>query len=155
MLHSNLKTTSAEDIRVQIEKKFNCSLATRKEEIAAIIFDFLPEADEKDEEQISPPKKKYKRDGTDIVAFCRKPTSVKSNYQLSDELTAVVGDSVAPRHVVVKKIWQYAKANQLYDKSNQYKINCDEILEKNFRIKSVKVHDILKHLDRHMTAQVD
>lgn len=53
-------------------------------------------------------------------------------YTLSSELAAVVGTPTMPRGEVLKKVWDYIRANDLQDTKNKRVINPDALLAKVF-----------------------
>ena len=52
--------------------------------------------------------------------------------QVSEDLAAVIGPGPMPRGQVVKKIWEYIKANNLQNPANKRNILADEKLLKVF-----------------------
>ncbi len=70
----------------------------------------------------------------------------------SAALGAVVGSKPMPRTEVVKKVWDYIKANKLQDKANKRMINADDKLKAVFGGKSqVSMFDMAKHLAKHLS----
>ena len=60
----------------------------------------------------------------------RKPSAaLMKPLTHSDALAAVVGNKAMPRTEVVKKMWDYIKANKLQDKANKRMINADAKLK--------------------------
>ncbi|MEK7644173.1 MAG: SWIB/MDM2 domain-containing protein [Patescibacteria group bacterium] len=87
------------------------------------------------------------------------PTTRKANpalmrpYKLSAELEAVIGAGPLPRGQVVKKIWEYIKANGLQDQANKRMINADAKLKVIFDGKSqVSMFEMTKLVSKHLTA---
>jgi chromatin remodeling complex protein RSC6 len=71
---------------------------------------------------------------------------------LSPELAAVVGDGPLPRGQVVKKLWEYIKANDLQDPANKRNINADEKLKKLFGGKAtVNMFEMTKLVSAHLS----
>jgi chromatin remodeling complex protein RSC6 len=69
----------------------------------------------------------------------------------SAALAAVVGGSPIPRSQVVKKMWDYIKANRLQDSKNRRMINADAKLKPIFDGKSqVSMFEMAKHLSKHL-----
>lgn len=69
----------------------------------------------------------------------------------SDALAAVVGNKAMPRTEVVKKMWDYIKANKLQDKTNKRMINADAKLKVVFGGKSqVSMFDMAKHISKNV-----
>jgi len=72
-------------------------------------------------------------------------------YQPSAILGAVVGNNPIPRSQVVKKMWNYIKANKLQDNKNRRMINADEKLKAIFSGKNqVSMFEMAKHLSKHL-----
>jgi upstream activation factor subunit UAF30 len=69
----------------------------------------------------------------------------------SSQLAEVVGSKPIPRTEVVKKTWDYIKANNLQDKTNRRMINADAKLKAVFGGKSqVSMFDMAKHLSKNL-----
>lgn len=93
------------------------------------------------------PKKaaKKKRTGTPGVGL-NKP------YTPSAALAEVVGNKAMPRTEVVKKLWNYIKANKLQDAKNKRMINADAKLKPIFSGKGqVSMFEMGKHLSKHLS----
>ena len=86
------------------------------------------------------PKKKRKSGG----GFTKSMT-------LSEDLAAVVGTKEAPRHEVVKQMWNYIKENNLQDPKNKQFAICDEKLQKVIGVKKFKCFGMAKYLKDHMS----
>jgi upstream activation factor subunit UAF30 len=66
-------------------------------------------------------------------------------------LAEVVGSKPIPRTEVVKKTWDYIKANNLQDKTNRRMINADAKLKAVFGGKSqVSMFDMAKHISKNL-----
>jgi upstream activation factor subunit UAF30 len=71
--------------------------------------------------------------------------------QPDQELAAVVGQRPLPRTQVVKKIWDYVKAEGLQDQKNRRMINADEKLRPIFDgKKKVSMFDVAKAIANHV-----
>ncbi|MCC6691224.1 MAG: SWIB/MDM2 domain-containing protein [Bacteroidia bacterium] len=68
----------------------------------------------------------------------------------SATLASVVGNKAMPRTEVVKKIWNYIKANGLQDKKNKRMINADSKLKPLFNSNQVSMFDMAKILSKHL-----
>jgi chromatin remodeling complex protein RSC6 len=67
------------------------------------------------------------------------------------DLAAIVGPNPLPRPQVVKKMWDYIKAEGLQDPNDRRMINADEKLRPIFGGKSqVSMFEMTKHLSRHL-----
>ena len=71
---------------------------------------------------------------------------------ISFELAEVVGKGPMPRSEVVKKLWEYIKANGLQDSANKRNINADEKLRKVFGGKAtVSMFEMTKLVSKHLS----
>lgn len=71
---------------------------------------------------------------------------------LSSELAAVVGPGPMPRGQVVKKLWDYIKANDLQNPTNKRNIRADEKLRPIFGGKSeVSMFEMTKLVSAHLS----
>lgn len=61
-----------------------------------------------------------------------KNSAFMQPVKVSPELAAIVGTGPMPRTEIVKKIWEYIKANKLQDQNNKRNIIPDEKLAKVF-----------------------
>ena len=102
------------------------------------------------------PKKVAKKAAPKKAA--KKKSARKPNAAFMKALTpsaalgAVVGSKPMPRTEVVKKVWDYIKANKLQDKANKRMINADDKLKAVFGGKSqVSMFDMAKHLAKHLS----
>lgn len=70
----------------------------------------------------------------------------------SEELAAVIGDKNRPRTKVVKKIWEYIKANDLQDKKDKRIINPDRALGKVLGKEPISMMKMAGKLKDHLSA---
>lgn len=71
---------------------------------------------------------------------------------LSPELEAVVGPGPMPTTEVVKKIWEYIKANNLQDPDDRRNINADEKLKKVFEGKAtINMMQMAKYVNSNLS----
>jgi chromatin remodeling complex protein RSC6 len=70
----------------------------------------------------------------------------------SPELADIIGEKKIPRSEVVKKIWDYIKANDLQNPKDKREILADEKLEKIFGGKKASMFEMNKHLAKHLKA---
>jgi chromatin remodeling complex protein RSC6 len=71
---------------------------------------------------------------------------------VSEDLSAVVGNGPMPRSEVVKKLWVYIKKHNLQDASNRRNINADEALKKVFDgKKQVNMFEMTKLVSKHLS----
>lgn len=68
----------------------------------------------------------------------------------SKELGAVVGTDPIPRPQVVKKLWDYIKANNLQNPANKREIKADDKLKKVFGKDSVTMFEMNKYVAAHL-----
>ncbi len=72
--------------------------------------------------------------------------------KLSAELEAVVGSGPMPRGQVVKKLWEYIKANNLQNPNNKRNIVSDDKLKVLFGGKAeVNMFEMTKLVSKHMS----
>lgn len=79
----------------------------------------------------------------------RKSTGFTRPYNLSPELSALMGAEALPRHEVVKKIWAMIKERNLYDPKNKQFAICDDELLKVMGVKRFRTFAMLKYLKPH------
>lgn len=68
----------------------------------------------------------------------------------SAALAAVVGKSALPRTEVIKKLWEYIKANNLQEPTDKRQINADAKLEKIFGKKQVSMFEMAGLIGKHL-----
>jgi len=68
----------------------------------------------------------------------------------SSELAAVIGAQAVPRTEVIKKIWDYIKANKLQDAANRRNINADAKLRPVFGKDQVTMFELTKLVNAHL-----
>ena len=66
------------------------------------------------------------------------------------DLAAVVGGDPLPRTEVIKKLWDYIKANGLQDKVNKRNINADDKLLKLFGKPQVTMFELAGIISKHL-----
>ena len=69
---------------------------------------------------------------------------------LSAELEAVVGPGPMPRSEVIKKLWEYIKANNLQNPKNMRNIFADDLLMPIFLKKEVTMFEMTKLVSAHI-----
>lgn len=70
---------------------------------------------------------------------------------LSPDLAKIVGKDPLPRTQIIKKIWDYIKANDLQDKNNRRMINADDKLKVVFGGKEqVSMFELAKIVNNHV-----
>ncbi|EPP35411.1 SWIB/MDM2 domain protein [Chlamydia ibidis] len=81
-----------------------------------------------------------------------KNSAFMQPVNLSEDLAAIVGKGPMPRTEVVKKTWDYIKANNCQDPKNKRNILPDEKLAKVFgSSKPVDMFQMTKLISKHIT----
>jgi upstream activation factor subunit UAF30 len=78
------------------------------------------------------------------------PKNFQATFDLSPELTEIVGTDNATRQDALKGIWTYIKANNLQDPSNKRNIIADTNLEKVFGQPTATMFEIMKLMSPHI-----
>lgn len=102
-----------------------------------------------DYEVVKKPAPKKKAAKTAGSGTGRKSTGFTRAYNLSPELSALMGADSLPRHEVVKKVWAIIKERDLYDPKNKQFAICDDELMKVMKVKRFRTFGMLKHLKPH------
>jgi chromatin remodeling complex protein RSC6 len=85
------------------------------------------------------------------MTMATKPNALQQPLQPSAELGAVVGTGKITRGEVVKKVWDYIKANNLQNPANKREIVADAKLKPVFHGKDrVSMFEMNKHLAQHL-----
>ena len=80
-----------------------------------------------------------------------KPNALQQPLKPSAELGAVVGTGEITRGDVVKKVWEYIKANNLQNPQNKREIVADAKLKPVFGgLDKVSMFEMNKHLAKHL-----
>ncbi len=81
----------------------------------------------------------------------RKPNAAfMAPLNVSDTLASVVGNKPLPRTMIVKKIWEYIKKNDLQDSKNRRMINADAKLKPVFGKDQVSMFELAKIVNKHV-----
>ncbi|KAG1673969.1 hypothetical protein FOA52_015725 [Chlamydomonas sp. UWO 241] len=134
---ANLEEVTEKMLRKKLEGEFG-DLAHLKAAMRAEITAFLDaqaEPEEAEEEEAPKPKKK----AGGFTKLCL----------LSPALAKVLGVERESRTQVVKKIWEYVRANNLQDPKDKRKIKADEALRPIFPC-TVTMFSMNKHLAKHI-----
>ena len=70
----------------------------------------------------------------------------------NDKLAAIVGKTPLPRTEIVKKLWDYFKANGLQDKKNKRLINADAKLKPLFGKDQITMFEVGKIVSNNIVA---
>jgi upstream activation factor subunit UAF30 len=81
---------------------------------------------------------------------------LQAPYQLSPELARVTGRQILPRPQVVKKLWEYIRANDLQDPEDRRTVVCDP----HFKVvmggqATVTIFSMQKYITEHLLEKVD
>jgi upstream activation factor subunit UAF30 len=140
-------------LRRQLETEFGGELSSKKGLIRGEIEKYLQvqpangDADEEEEEEAGGSRKRSRGGGGGGAS--------RFGDILSEAMSAFLGMERCPRTQVVKKLWEYIKANELQDPKDRRKILLDDKLKTIFPGKSVTMFSMQKHLSKHVfTADV-
>jgi upstream activation factor subunit UAF30 len=75
-------------------------------------------------------------------------TGFNKQLQLSQELSAFIGEVTSTRGQVVKALWDYIKEKNLQNPKDRREILCDKQLEKIFKRKKVTMFSMNKYLSQ-------
>ncbi len=113
-----------------------------------VIVNDLDKLSEKYPNHPRTPYKKASKKGKAKKAKKRKSAVTTKKVKLSKELSDITGGNEMPRGEVLKKVWEYIKANDLQDPEDKRKINPDDKLAKVFgskdQIHMMKVMGLLQ-----------
>lgn len=85
------------------------------------------------------------------MAETKKPNALQTPLTPSPALAAIVGSDKLARGEVVKKVWDYIKANNLQDPKDKRRIIADAKLRPIFEADSVTMFEMNKHLAKHLS----
>ena len=85
------------------------------------------------------------------IAKTAKAPAKAGTLQPSAELAAVIGTGLVARTEVVKKMWDYIKANGLQDATNKRAINADSKLQKVFGRPQVTMFELAGLIGKHLS----
>lgn len=74
---------------------------------------------------------------------------------LSEPLSALLGETQLSRPQTVKKIWEYVKSNELQDPSDKRQIVCDDAMRAVFKTDRVHMFTMNKILNQNLYAAED
>ena len=84
------------------------------------------------------------------TAAVKAPRKVASNLTPSPELAAVIGADMVARTEVIKKVWDYVKANNLQDATNKRAINADAKLKPVFGKDQITMFELAGIVGKHL-----
>ena len=99
----------------------------------------------------APAKKAVKSAAKSAAAKTPRKAAV-GNLTPSAELAAVIGDGKVARTEVIKKLWDYIKANKLQDATNKRAINADAKLKAVFGKDQVTMFELAGIVGKHVSA---
>ncbi len=82
-----------------------------------------------------------------------KPKALQAAFNLSPELGAVVGSSIATRQEALKGIWAYIKVNNLQDPDSKRVIVPDEKLKAVFGQERATMYEVMKLMAPHILTK--
>ena len=154
-------------VSMRTRRSFKAFLMWNKDE-GKVTFDFEPRTSK------FPPRKTFTKAGaapakktaaaagkkvaTKKVASAKKaaapkaPRKTGAGLKPSDALAAVIGTEPVARTEVIKKLWDYIKANSLQDATNKRAINADAKLKLVFGKDQVTMFELAGIVGKHLTA---
>ncbi|MGJ7581759.1 DNA topoisomerase III [Variovorax sp. RHLX14] len=152
-------------VSMRTRRSFKAFLMWNKDE-GKVTFDFEPRASK------FPPRKTFTKAGaapakktaagkkvaTKKVASAKKtaapkaPRKTGAGLKPSEALAAVIGTEPVARTEVIKKLWDYIKANSLQDATNKRAINADAKLKLVFGKDQVTMFELAGIVGKHLTA---
>jgi len=84
------------------------------------------------------------------TAAVKAPRKVAANLKPSSELAAVIGSDMVARTEVIKKVWDYVKANNLQDATNKRAINADARLLPVFGKDQITMFELAGIVGKHL-----
>ena len=85
------------------------------------------------------------------AAAPKAPRKVTANLKPSAKLAAVIGSDLVARTEVIKKIWDYVKANNLQDAANKRAINADAKLLPVFGKPQITMFEMAGLIGKHLS----
>lgn len=98
------------------------------------------------------PAKKAVKSAAKSAAVKTPRKAAVGNLTPSAELAAVIGDGKVARTEVIKKLWDYIKANKLQDATNKRAINADAKLKAVFGKDQVTMFELAGIVGKHVSA---
>ncbi|AMM24819.1 DNA topoisomerase III [Variovorax sp. PAMC 28711] len=153
-------------VSMRTRRAFKAFLAWNAEE-GKVTFEFAP----REGGSKFPPRKTFgkaapaaKKAAAKKVAAAKKAPAAKktaapkaprkpgAGLKPSDALAAVIGDEPVARTAVIKKLWDYIKANGLQDATNKRAINADAKLKPVFGKDQVTMFELAGIVGKHLSA---
>lgn len=151
---ADLSSTTEKMLRKQLEGEFGADLSSKKALIRAEVEAYLAaqaadgaeEAEEEEEDAGTSSRKRKSRGGGGGGA-------ARFGDILSEPMAAFLGLERCPRTMVVKKIWEYVKANDLQDPKDRRRIILDDKLKTLFPGKTINMFSMQKVLSKHVFVE--
>ncbi|SEB12432.1 DNA topoisomerase III [Variovorax sp. YR216] len=145
-------------VSMRTRRAFKAFLAWNKDE-GKVTFEFEPR------ESKFPPRKTFakaapaaakkaapaKKAAAKKAATPKVPRKPAAGLKPSDALAAVIGAEPVPRTEVIKKLWDYIKANGLQDAANKRAINADAKLKPVFGKDQVTMFELAGIVGKHLS----
>ncbi|MEJ8821860.1 DNA topoisomerase III [Variovorax humicola] len=153
-------------VSMRTRRAFKAFLAWNKDE-GKVTFEFEPRASK------FPPRKTFgkaapaktasakaatvkaapaKKAAAKKAAAPKEPRKTSAGLKPSNELAAVIGAEPVARTEVIKKLWDYIKANGLQDAANKRAINADAKLKPVFGKDQVTMFELAGIVGKHLSA---
>jgi DNA topoisomerase-3 len=81
----------------------------------------------------------------------KKPRTVSATLKPSADLAAVIGSEPTSRPDVIKKLWDYIKANGLQDAKDKRAINADAKLKPVFGKEQISMFELAGIVGKHVS----
>jgi upstream activation factor subunit UAF30 len=148
-------------LRKMLEQEFNVDLKPQKAIIRSEIENYLEQLEEQPAIMTDDQRDEdaNEGDGNDESGTGKRKRGSRSSAAfgdvLSEAMAAFLGMDRCPRTQVVKKLWEYIKANDLQDPKDRRRIILDDKLKTIFPGKSVNMLSMQKHLSKHVFVAAD
>jgi len=101
-----------------------------------------------------PKKRKLKEKGKKETK--KRRTGLQAPYQLSPELSRIVGRQILPRPRVIKKLWEYIRENDLQNPDDRRTVICDAKFKSVMGgEETVTIFTMQKHITPHLLEKLD
>ncbi|KAJ5787669.1 hypothetical protein N7457_002659 [Penicillium paradoxum] len=88
--------------------------------------------------------------GEETKKEVNRNTGFHKPYNLSEPLSALLGEATLSRPQTVKKVWQYIRENDLQDPSDRRQIRCDDAMRAVLKQDRVHMFTMTKILNQHL-----
>ncbi|KXN71057.1 SWIB-domain-containing protein [Conidiobolus coronatus NRRL 28638] len=167
--NSNLETITIKKIRAELEDRLEFEFIGEEKDLIKQLIVFIfdefvtlkqMEAEEESESEFGSTKKTpKKRKATKKKSSSNKEDKPKVKrtgginvpLRLSEQMAEFAGVTQLSRPQIVKKVWEYIKANDLQEPTNRNKINNDSKLEALFGVKDMTAFGMAKLISPHVS----